>query len=128
MNTLRPGQAIAVRVGPIIHPGIVSWYVDSSGNLLIYSNSFCSGQVALEPLSVFKGSYDFVPVSAPSNLPAVEVLARAHRMLGIPWKLFTWNCEHFFYSAYGLPAQSPQLQALVTVLGLGAIVAAAARA
>lgn len=118
MVTLLPGQTIGVRVGPVIHLGIVSDRSDANGSPMIYSNSLRSGCVTLEPLAVFKGVYDFVTVAQPTNLPARQVLSRAHKMLGIRWNLFSWNCEHFVFSAYGLLPQSPQLQAAGAMIGL----------
>lgn len=127
MGTLRPGQTIGVRVGTVTHLGIVSNHFDEQGIPLIYSNSLRSGRVALEPLVVFKGPYEFATVAQPTNLPAWQVLARARRMLGMPWNLFTWNCEHFVFSAYGLPPQSPQLDRAGAMLGLALLFATIAR-
>jgi len=127
MVTLRPGQIIGVRVGTVTHLGIVSDHFDEHGIPLIYSNSLRSGRVALEPLVEFKGPYEFATVAQPTNLPAWQVLARARHMLGMRWNLFTWNCEHFVFSAYGLPPQSPQLQAAGVLLGLTILCAKFAR-
>ncbi len=128
MIPLHPGQIIGVRVGPVIHLGIVSDHCDAMGLPMIYSNSFRSGRVALEPLAVFKGVYEFVSVAQPADVPAWQVLARAQQMLGIRWNLFSWNCEHFVFSAYGLMPQSPQLNGAGVVVGLALLLTMMARA
>jgi len=122
MGNLNPGQLIGVRVGPVIHLGIVSdRYVD--GLPMVISNSLRSGCVAEEPFAVFKGGWEFIPVAQPANLPTWYVLSRARQMLGTRWNLISWNCEHFAYWVFGHESESPQLKQAGVMLGIAILLA-----
>ena len=117
MVSLNPAQVIGVRVGPIVHLGIVSDRF-ANGEPMVISNSLRAGGVAEEPLSVFQGRYLLVPVSLPRVLPAGHILSLARQKLGSRWNLLSWNCEHFVHWAYGLGLKSPQLDRASVLVGL----------
>jgi hypothetical protein len=127
MVTLNPGITIGVRVGPVIHVGIVSDR-NSGGMPMVISNSFRAGGVAEEPLSVFQGGYPLVSVAQPTVLPSWHILSRARQMLGTRWNLLSWNCEHFVYWAHGLEPKSPQLKQAGAYIGLAALLMTVGRA
>lgn len=110
MICFTPGQVIGVRVGFITHVGIVTDRT-VNGEPMVISNSLRRGEVAEEPLSMFKGAFELVPVEKPAAMPAWIVLSRAREKLGTQWKLTSWNCEHFVTWAFGHEPQSKQLQA-----------------
>lgn len=102
------GQAL--RTGRFLywHKGIATAQV-LDGEQLIISCSGKAGMVVLEPLSIFSAGMPVEPIAAPSRMAPDDVLRRAKRMLGKPYSLSTFNCEHFLTTAFGLPPQSPQL-------------------
>ena len=116
MDFLHPGKVIGVRVGPIIHVGIVSDKL-YFGEPMVISNSNRAGGVAEEPLGVFQGPYKLIPMGQPAEAPREQVLARARKKIGTTWNLFSWNCEHFIRHAYGVKPESSQLQNAFVVAG-----------
>ena len=94
---------------------------------MVFSNSFRSGRVAEEPLAVFKGAGEFVPVAQLANLPVWYVLSRARLMLGTRWNLLSWNCEHFMYWVFGREPESPQLKQVGVILGVAILLARLAK-
>lgn len=110
---LIPGTVIGVRVGIATHVGIVTDRTDINGVPMVISNSHRAGCVAEEPLRVFQGIFQLVPVAQPAIVPSWQVIERARQKLGARWDLFSWNCEHFVHWAFGQEPRSPQLQALV---------------
>lgn len=126
MGNLNPGQLIGVRVGPVIHLGIVSDRY-AQGLPMVFSNSLRSRCVEEEPLAVFQGAYEFVSVAQPANLPAWYVLSRARQMLGTRWNLISWNCEHFVYWVFGHEPESPQLKRVGVILGIALLLVGLAK-
>jgi|SRR5579871_770660 len=59
----------------------------------------------------------------PSDLTWWVVLARARQLMSKPYNLFTWNCESFVTSAYGLAPRSDQVAVSVLVAAVGLIAA-----
>lgn len=103
------GTAVAVSFGFYRHVGIVSDRM-LDGVPLVISASKRRGLTAEEPWAEFCGGRAVTTLAIETELPAVEVLARARSCLGRRWDLFFWNCEHMVRFAYGLPHQSPQVR------------------
>lgn len=116
---LQPGLVVATPAGPAglgTHVGIVT----DAGTII--SCSLRRGGVAEESPSEFSGGAPITPIGYPGNLPPLMVIARARMKIGTPWKLFSFNCEHFVNWAHGVEVQSPQLRMAVAFLALFAIV------
>lgn len=109
-----PGQAIQTSRLLYWHKGIATdqWL---DGEQLVISCSGRAGRVVLEPMSVFCAGMGAQEMPQLSALPREIVLHQARQLLGKPYSLMDFNCEHFLYQAFGLPPQSPQV---ATILGL----------
>lgn len=88
------------------------------GQQCVYANSPASG-VVRQTLHEFSLGRDIEASPIISRLSPYEIVRRAESMLGRPYSLFTWNCDHFVNAALGLKAKSPQLQ-LVCWAAVGA--------
>lgn len=140
MNTysLRPGDVIGtdVRVGPYLvrHVGVVS-SADPYYGVFVISNSKKAGMIAEEHLDTFTGGGDWKRhPELRGRLSSQEVVRRARKRIGDPWRLFGDNCEHFVREVQGLLRESPQVAAgiaataffgLLTVAVVGAATALA---
>ena len=109
-----PGQAIRTSRLVYWHKGIATdqWL---NGEQLVISCSGRAGWVVLEPMSVFAAGMGAEEMPQLSALSQEVVLYRARQMLGRPYSLIDFNCEHFLCEAFGLTPQSPQL---ASILGL----------
>ncbi len=96
------------------HKGIATdqWL---NGEQLVISCSGRAGKVVLEPMPVFTAGMGAEEMPQLSALSREIVLYQARQMLGKPYSLMDFNCEHFLYQAFGLTPQSPQF---ATLLGL----------
>jgi hypothetical protein len=114
----RAGQALRTPRFLYSHVGIATdlW---RDGEQLIVSCSGNSGKVVVEPLSVFSDGYGVSTIPAPSTLAPELVLQRAYMMIGKPYSLLSFNCEHFLAEAFGSARKSPQLAAGILLLLLG---------
>lgn len=86
----------------------------------VISNSIRSGSGREESFAEFSGGKIWRIEPRPSDMPWREVLARARTLMGRRYNLFTWNCECFVKSCYGLPPSSDQL-ALSLLVGFAGI-------
>jgi len=104
-----PGTTVYMAyLGLVFHKGIVSdcWWNDKP---MIIDNSLRFG-VAERPWDTFAAGQT-VYIQEYPQLPASVVLCRARRMIGIPYNLFSFNCEHFVKICYGQRVESPQVAA-----------------
>lgn len=107
-----PGQAIRTSRLVYWHKGIATdqWL---SGEQMVISCSGRAGRVVVEPMSVFSAGMGAEEIPQLSAMSREIVLYRARQMLGKPYSLTDFNCEHFLYQAFGLPPQSPQVATLI---------------
>ena len=66
-----------------------------------------------DPWDIFAADRAVYTEGYPSNLPSVEVLRRVRALIGKPYNLLRWNCEHLTSYAHGLEPASPQLAGLL---------------
>jgi hypothetical protein len=108
------GQAIRTPRFAYWHMGIATdqWH---GAEQLVISCSGRVGRVVLEPMSVFTAGRGAESMEQPSQLAREVVLSRARQMLGKPYSLFEFNCEHFLFEAFGLARRSPQVAGAVAI-------------
>lgn len=95
------------------------------GQQWVYANSPASG-VVRQTLAEFALGRNIETFPLPSPVSPYEVVSRAESMLGKPYNLLSWNCDHFVAAALGREPESPQLQALcLAVIGCFAIASVA---
>lgn len=117
IRALRPGVIVAVEVWPIWHVGIVSDERGPDGLPRVLSRSRRTGIAADEPWQTFAQTRRALPVAIvgyPSRRSPAEVLEAARRALGTPWNPLR-NCEHFAWSAHGMP-HSPTVEKIAAMV------------
>lgn len=97
------GQVIYVQYPGFKHYGI---YI---GNDMVIHNSKEAGRVEEVSISNFSDSKEIMSSSIESKTPAMAA-ENAKRYLGVPYSLFSGNCEHFARVVCGLKKESIQLQ------------------
>jgi hypothetical protein len=125
-----PGAILAVpemtdSIGVVVHKGIQSDRAGWDGFPTVLHSSKLYRR-ALETTMTEFASRATGPVRSegyPGRLPAWRVLQNARSKVGVPWRL-EQNCEHFATWAHGLVPNSPQLQAGVGKVAVGALLAA----
>lgn len=123
---LEPGGCVSVLVGGLVrHVGIVSDRLGDDALPMVFSNSRRAGEVREETWSRFAGGRPVATVELEPARPRAEVLARARELLGRPYAVGSYNCEHYVRDCYGLEVHSPQVRRVGFV---GLAVAAAAGA
>src|SRR5436309_556299 len=124
---LFPGTVIYIVVfGFFRHKGIVSdrW---SNGKPMVFANTYGSGVRQL-PWDKFADGQVVYIEGYPSQLPPFVVAHHARQMIGRPYDLFWFNCEHFVDACHGRNPESPQVMGVVGaafVIGLLALAAQA---
>lgn len=105
------------------HKGIATdqW---RDGEQLVISCSGLARKVVVERMSAFTRGMGVEAIAPPNNLPAAQVLHRARSMIGRPYFLLDFNCEHFICEAFGVPRESEQLQRALCMLGVVGVLAA----
>lgn len=91
----------------------------------VISNSARHGGAREETLAEFCNGQHCRIEPAPSNLPWWEVLHRARQLMTRPYNLFTWNCESFYKTCFGLPPNSDQVTFSILIATAGMIAVAA---
>lgn len=56
-----------------------------------------------------------------SSLPDQEIVLRAKKMVGTPYRLFSDNCEHVVREISGKKRSSPQVATAMTCLGIAVL-------
>lgn len=64
----------------------------------------------------------------PGNLDPSEVIERATELIGLPYHLFSANCEHVVAYCHGLEPRSQQLEGALALCAIGAGLLALAKA
>jgi len=123
-SSLCPGTVVSVWVFPFFrHRGIVSDRFCGDKPMVI-SNSARAKGVAEEPWEVFAAGQEVAVEGYPGSLPTFVVIHRVRALIGVPYDLFRWNCDHLTTYAHGLEPNSPQLAfvtAVAVVVGVIAI-------
>jgi len=120
-------------VGRVVHKGIVSDKTGSDGQPTIIHSSHLHGRVlestATEFISKRCGEVRYL--GYPGRVHPLEVVRRARRLIGNPYRALTANCEHFVSGVHGMQPSSPQLRDGAAKAGMVggaiAIIVAAAR-
>jgi hypothetical protein len=81
----------------------------------IYANSPGSG-VVRQTLQEFALGRRIETSPISSRLSPHEIVRRAESLLGKPYNLLTWNCDHFVRAAVGHEPESQQLQVVCWAL------------
>lgn len=122
-----PGTIVYVWfLGLFRHKGIVS-NRRHNGKPMVIANSGASGGVAEILWDEFTTGLPYYVEGYPSDLHPLEVLYNARQMIGLPYSVAAFNCEHFVYKAHGQPPKSPQAAALVALSLLGLLIVAGSR-
>lgn len=104
-----PGTVVST---PLIlgihHIGIVSDRV-VHGVPMVISGSNRQGKVVEETWSAFAPTGKWKVETLTGPVSGLAVVERARSILGTPYDLLTWNCDHVTHYALGLRPQSPQL-------------------
>lgn len=90
------------------------------GNQVIHNSKF-HGKVVKQALHEFANGNEPEIVFDLSSENLLQACDRAHEFLGMPYALFTQNCEHFVRLAHGLMPESPQIQQALIVAGSGTV-------
>ncbi|TOI84910.1 lecithin retinol acyltransferase family protein [Vibrio parahaemolyticus] len=91
------------------------------GNNTVIHNSKKYQCVEEIDLNLFADNRKIEVSSIKSENPALAV-QRAKKYLGVPYSLFSENCEHFVRTACGLVKESTQVQKyLISAVGVGAL-------
>lgn len=128
MNTLRPGDLIAIKYWWGEHVGVVGSH---GGLLTLISNSNARGGVCEEYLEPLVRRNEWRICQPLSQFGADLVIARARSKVGSKYDFWKWNCEDFAHWVFGLEPRSGQRDGfakLLTLVGVGLMIAAAARA
>jgi hypothetical protein len=93
----------------------------------VIENSKIKGEVSISALEEFSGSGQWEIVQTAPEGYEDEVINRAYALLGKPYDLTGYNCQHFVAEVYEGEPSSWQLKEFGAGLGLIAIMIAAAR-
>ena len=118
MVSLNVGDVVAIKCWWGEHWGIVGV---SNGRLTLISNRGLKGAVTEEPVEDVIGSAEWNLVGLSRRLPAAIVVARARSKIGTAYDFWSWNCQDLVYWALGLQPQSPQRDAVVSLLTLAGV-------
>ncbi|MEZ9464972.1 lecithin retinol acyltransferase family protein [Vibrio splendidus] len=109
------GQVLKIQYTGFKHYGI---YV---GNNTVIHNSKKYHRVEEIDLDVFADNRAIQKSSIKAENPALAAQS-ARKYLGIPYSLFSENCEHFVRTTCGLVKESTQVQKyLISAVGVGAL-------
>lgn len=102
------------------HWGIVAV---KNGRWSLISNSARRGMVTEEDLEEVLGNAELRVIQLASPQSAFLAIERARSKIGSQYAFLRWNCEDFVHWATGLPAQSPQRNAVLALLSLISVIA-----
>ncbi len=114
INKLKPGTTVRIWCGAYWHYGLI----DSTGFFVIH-NSKKHSKVVRETTEAFSsGATLTVCADVMGRLPA-GAARLAESAIGVAYRLWSQNCEHFVRWAHGLEPTSPQVEAaIVATAGL----------
>lgn len=118
---IEPGEVIAVRIAGVWHEGIADRERDELGRPRVWNKSKRTGRVELEAWDDFAGRdmhgrrLATIRVGYLGKLPPDEVIARARARIGEAWTPIA-NCQRFTRACHGVPATSPEIDAIGVAL------------
>ena len=118
INMIPPGTVVGISYDFYEHLGVLGDYNVRSERSVI-SASWRHGQVIEEGLTQFADGRKVRIIGYLGTSPGWEVLARARAMLGAPYRLLAWNCDHHVRYAHGLSLVSPQVRRAIGTLAVG---------
>lgn len=106
---------------PLRHYGLMVTY--PNGAVVAYANAPKQG-VVRQSLAEFAAGRQVRAEALPSGADQDprRIVARAERMLGMPYALTSFNCDHFVAAALGMKPESKQLQTVGWLAGLALMV------
>lgn len=113
MQNLMPGTVIGVRIGPFTHCGVFT------GMGTVVTSSLGLGGVAEITLADFLMGRRPDSLAYLGDLDPGTVVSRARSMIGRPYRLLEFNCEHLARWAHGIKPSSPQV--VVALCALAAV-------
>lgn len=114
VNKLKPGTTVRISYGAYWHYGLI----DSTGSSVIH-NSKKHGKVVRETIEAFSGGASLVVCADVMGNWPVKAARLAESAIGVTYRLWSQNCEHFVRWAHGLEPTSPQIEAaIVATAGL----------
>lgn len=124
-SNLPAGTEVSIDCGFYRHVGILGdQFINGERSVLAFSSK---GRGFVEQtLSDFSDNRRVIVGRYLGKLLPHEVIARARLWQGLPYALFSRNCEHFVRYAHGLIPESPQA-AVLAVLGVIAVITAASK-
>jgi hypothetical protein len=108
-------------LGVFRHKGIVSDRV-WKGKPTVITNSWEKGVHELCWDDFVAGQPWFLEPK-PSSLSCYEAVYRARLLIGRPYHVLSFNCEHFVAACYGLRPASPQIVGVVLAVSVGFLLA-----
>lgn len=109
------GTVLKLDFGSFFHYGL------ADGNGQVIHNSKARSKVTTESYQDFAEGKEILVSDITSENPS-QAVVMAKRYLGIPYKLFTANCEQFVRMCHGLEIESTQVQQyLLAALGAGMV-------
>jgi hypothetical protein len=124
-NQLQNGDMVEV-LGPVPFPRHVGIYAAGRG----FVHNSKAGSVQLTDLATFSGGHPIRAIWRVSGtwFDQQLVVQRALNLIGTPYNLLNFNCEHAAYLAQTGTKRSPQLAFAAIALGLFGLALAASRA
>ncbi len=119
-----PGTIVyTLFLGVFRHKGVVSnrWW---NGKPMVIANSLATRGVAEVTWDDFTAGQQGFVEGYPSNLSPLEVLYNARCMIGQPYNVASFNCEHFVAACHGQQPSSPQVVTVVVLAAVGLLFAA----
>lgn len=114
VNKLKPGTTVRIWCGAYWHYGLI----DSTGSSVIH-NSKEHGKVVRETIEAFSSGASLVVCADVMGDWPSKAARLAESAIGVAYRLWSQNCEHFVRWAHGLEPTSPQIEAaLVATAGL----------
>lgn len=121
LASIQPGEVVAVRIAGVWHEGIADHDRDEHGRPWVWNKSKRTGRVEREAWDDFAGNdihgrrLATIRVGYLGKLSPDEVIGRARARLGEEWTPIA-NCQRFTRACHGVPATSPEIDAIGVAL------------
>ncbi|MCB0699306.1 MAG: lecithin retinol acyltransferase family protein [Chitinophagales bacterium] len=117
---LRPGDSL---ITPITLTGISKHYVVYVGNGMYMENHHIQGVQYVSEYQLMKRNKPIIKINrfTGSDIQRRHAINRAHSLLGNPYDLITFNCEHFANAVQSGFVRSKQVDTtigIVSIIGL----------
>lgn len=107
----KSGTVISIPKPPFTHFGILLF--NFLGEPFVISNSFRKRKVVIETLETFCSDYKPTIHNMWGKYTSSQVEERAKSLLGTPYSVTRYNCEHFVRNVHGLSTESPQFNNMI---------------